>query len=119
MSEKNRWTVIAAAVISLAPTQLWATPVPDGFRQQTGATAQQQSNQSSDVEITRNIRRALIKDKSLSMRAHNVTIITRQGKVTLKGDVKSDAEKQAVEATAAGVAGAGNVSDELTTATGK
>lgn len=79
------------------------------------AGAAQQSNQSSDIAITRNIRRALVKDKSLSISAHNVTIITKDGKVTLKGRVKSDAEKQTVETTAASVAGAGNVDDQLTT----
>ena len=35
------------------------------------AGAAQQSNQSSDLTITRNIRRALVKDKSLSVEAHN------------------------------------------------
>ncbi len=79
------------------------------------AGAAQQSNQSSDIAITRNIRRAVVKDKSLSIAAHNVTIITKDGKVTLKGRVKSDAEKQTVETTAASVVGAGNVDDQLTT----
>jgi hyperosmotically inducible periplasmic protein len=84
-------------------------------QQSPAAGAAQQSNQSSDIEITRNIRRALVKDKTLSTSAHNVTIITKGGKVTLKGRVKSDAEKQTVETTATGVAGAGNVDDQLTT----
>lgn len=57
----------------------------------------------------------MIKDKSLSTAAHNVTIITKDGKVTLKGRVRSDAEKQTVETTAARVAGAANVDDQLTT----
>jgi osmotically-inducible protein OsmY len=67
------------------------------------------------MSITRNIRRALIKDKSLSIEAHNVTIITKGGKVTLKGRVKSDAERQTVETAANNAAGAGNVDDQLTT----
>jgi hyperosmotically inducible periplasmic protein len=80
----------------------------------TGGAAQQ-SNQSSDLDITRNIRRALIKDKSLSVKAHNVTIITKSGKVTLKGRVESAAEKQTVESAASNIAGVGNVDDQLTT----
>jgi osmotically-inducible protein OsmY len=48
------------------------------------------------------------------MSAHNVTIITKDGRVTLKGRVKSAAEKQTVESAAANVAGAGNVDDQLT-----
>lgn len=83
--------------------------------QNSTAGAAQQSNQSSDITITRNIRRALIKDKSLSVEAHNVTIITKDGKVTLKGRVESPAEKQTVESAANNVAGAGNVDDQLTT----
>jgi osmotically-inducible protein OsmY len=93
-----------------------AVPAPASAAQQSPAAgAAQQSNQSSDIEITRNIRRTLIKDKTLSTAAHNVTIITKDGKVTLKGLVKSDAEKQTVETAAASVAGAGNVDDQLTT----
>lgn len=93
-----------------------ATPSLAGTAEQSPtAGAAQQSNQSSDVAITRNIRRAVIKDKSLSTAAHNVTIITKDGKVTLKGRVMSDAEKQTIETTAASVAGAGNVDDQLST----
>jgi hyperosmotically inducible periplasmic protein len=101
---------VAAAALSAAATSALAL-------QTQGATAgaAQQSNQSSDLTITRNIRRAVIKDKSLSTEAHNVTIITKDGKVTLKGQVKSDAEKQTVESAATNVAGAGNVDDQLTT----
>ena len=87
--------------------------------QNASAGAAQQSNQSSDIAITRDIRRALMKDKSLSMAAHNVTIITKGGKVTLKGRVDSAAEKQTVESAASNVAGAGNVDDQLTTSVGQ
>jgi len=87
--------------------------------QNAAAGAAQQSNQSSDITITRNIRRALIKDKSLSVKAHNVTIITKDGKVTLKGQVDSDAERQTVESAATNVAGAGNVVNQLITSAGK
>jgi osmotically-inducible protein OsmY len=100
---------VAAAALSAAAPSAFAAQ-----SQSATAGAAQQSNQSSDLTITRNIRRAVIKDKSLSMAAHNVTIITKDGKVTLKGKVKSDAEKQAVESAATNVAGAGNVDDQLT-----
>jgi osmotically-inducible protein OsmY len=93
-----------------------AAPSPAGAAQQSAtAGAAQQSNQSSDIQITRKIRRAVVKDKSLSTAAHNVTIITKDGKVTLKGRVKSETEKQTVETAATSVAGAGNVDDQLTT----
>ena len=103
--------VVAASLSAAAPR-----PVNAATQSQNAtAGAAQQSNQSSDIAITRDIRRALIKDKSLSIAAHNVTIITKDGKVTLKGRVKSDAEKQTVESAATNVAGQGNVDDQLTT----
>jgi hyperosmotically inducible periplasmic protein len=79
-------------------------------------TADQQKNNKSDRETTRQIRRALMADKALSTYAHNVKVISQNGTVTLKGPVRSEDEKNAVEAKAAEVAGASNVKDELTVA---
>jgi hyperosmotically inducible protein len=76
--------------------------------------ADQQSNSSNDVELTRKIRRSLTQDKSLSTYAHNVKIITRNGVVELKGPVRSQSEKDVVEAKATGIAGASKVKNELT-----
>jgi len=53
-------------------------------------------------------------DKSLSTYAHNVKIISQHGKVTLKGPVRSDEEKKSIEDKATEVAGAGNVTNQLT-----
>jgi len=79
-------------------------------------TADQQSNDRSDVAITRDIRRALVADKSLSTYAHNVKIVTNHGQVTLRGPVRSEQEKQIVEAKASEVAGAGKVTSNVTIA---
>jgi hyperosmotically inducible periplasmic protein len=76
-------------------------------------TADQQKENRSDRDITQQIRRAIIKDRSLSTYAHNVKIITQNGQVTLKGPVRSDDEKRAIEAKAAEVAGAGKVTSDL------
>ena len=54
-----------------------------------------------------------MKDKSLSTYAHNVKIVTQDGQVTLKGPVRSEDEKRAIEAKAAEVAGDGKVTSEL------
>jgi len=77
-------------------------------------TADQQKANKSDRELTQNIRKAVVADKSLSMEAHNVKIISRNGTVTLRGKVKSEDEKKAIEDKATQAAGAGNVTDELT-----
>ena len=76
--------------------------------------ADQQSNSSDDVVLTRKIRQSLTQDKSLSTYAHNVKIITRNGVVELKGPVRSQSEKDAVEAKATEIAGASRVKNELT-----
>jgi hyperosmotically inducible protein len=83
-------------------------------RTATAKTADQQSNAKADIDVTRRIRQAIIADKELSTNAHNVKVITRAGKVTLKGPVRTDAEKQTVEMKASEVAGAGNVKSEVT-----
>jgi osmotically-inducible protein OsmY len=53
-------------------------------------------------------------NKSLSTNAHNVKIDTRDGRVTLRGAVRSEDEKHSVVEAAASVVGAANVTDELT-----
>jgi hyperosmotically inducible periplasmic protein len=79
-------------------------------------SADQQSNRRTDLQITRQIRRAIVADKTLSMYAHNVKIITRNGHVTLKGPVRTAQEKDAIQAKAAAVAGGTNVIDQMSVA---
>ena len=68
----------------------------------------------ADRELTKNVRRAIVSDKSLSVAAHNVHITAQDGNITLIGPVKSDEEKKAVVDKATEVAGAGKVTDNLT-----
>jgi hyperosmotically inducible periplasmic protein len=79
-------------------------------------TADQAKNSKTDLRLMKQIRRAIVKDKSLSTSAHNVKVIASGGKVTLAGPVKSDEEKQAIEQKAIKVAGDGNVTNEITVA---
>jgi hyperosmotically inducible periplasmic protein len=76
-------------------------------------TADQQKESQSDREITRQIRQSVVKDDSLSTYAHNVKIITQDGHVTLKGPVRSDEEKRAIQAKATEIAGKDKVTNEL------
>jgi hyperosmotically inducible periplasmic protein len=120
-STKNRSVSVKGAALILAALlpaafALRATAQqPDNTKtnQAGGTTADQQKNGMSDIEITRKIRHAIVEDKSLSTYAHNIKIITKDGSVTLKGPVKSEDEKSAIEAKAATVAGAANVTDEI------
>ena len=90
------------------------TKVNQRDRKTSEPTADQGKNASSDREMMRKIRRAVVADKSLSTYAHNIKIISQGGKVTLKGPVHTEEEKKAIEAKATEVAGAGNVTNEIT-----
>jgi osmotically-inducible protein OsmY len=83
-------------------------------RNQGSPTADQQKANSSDTDTAKQIRSSIMRDKSLSTYAHNVKIIVQNGKVTLKGPVRSDDEKSSVAAKAAAVAGDNNITNELT-----
>ena len=76
-------------------------------------TADRQKDNRSDRDITQQVRKAIVKDKSLSTYAHNVKVITQNGMVTLKGPVRSEEEKKAIEAKAAEVAGQDKVTNQL------
>jgi hyperosmotically inducible periplasmic protein len=76
-------------------------------------TAGQQSNATSDVNLTRKIRRAVIRDPSLSMLAHNVKIVSANGSVTLRGPVKTEQEKTVIASKAQAIAGADKVDNQL------
>jgi osmotically-inducible protein OsmY len=76
-------------------------------------TPDDQSNRKSDVEITRLIRRAIVKDDSLSTNAHNVKIVTRSGAVTLRGPVASQEEKETVAKKAEAINGVSKVDNQL------
>ena len=82
-------------------------------------TAEQQSNSKADLALTQRIRQAVVKDHSLSMNAKNVKIITRQGKVMLRGPVETPQEKDNIVAKAGQIAGPGNVEDQLEVKTGQ
>ena len=73
-----------------------------------------QSNSSSDIKVTADIRRAIMEDKSMSLNAQNCKIITdKAGVVTLRGPVTSQAEKDAIESKAQAIAGVSRVVNEL------
>jgi hyperosmotically inducible periplasmic protein len=89
------------------------TKVNERDKNKAEPTADQQKENRPDREITRQIRRSIVQDKSLSSYAHNVKIISQNGMVTLKGPVRSDEEKSAVEEKAAEIAGKDKVTSQL------
>jgi hyperosmotically inducible protein len=107
------------AVSAGAQTPADNTKVNKRDRAKGAATADQQKENSTDREIARKIRRSLMDDKALSTYAHNVKIIAQDGQVTLKGPVRTEDEKKAVEAKATEVAGAGHVTNQISIAPAK
>ena len=107
------WPAIAAQ------TPADNTKVNTRDRAKTAVTADQQKENSGDRELTQKVRRAIVKDKSLSSYAHNVKVVAQGGQVTLKGPVRTEQEKRSVEAKATEVAGAGKVTNELSIAPAK
>lgn len=111
--------LLAVAAVSVnaqesAPPKPDNTKVNERDRNAGAATADQQKINTKDQELTRNIRRSIMADKSLSTYAHNIKIISQNGSVTLKGPVKSDAEKKTIMAKAVSVAGTSDkVTDEI------
>lgn len=89
---------------------------PDNTKQnkeQSNPSADQQKMNPADRELTQKIRKAIHEDTSLSTYAHNIKIISQDGKVTLRGPVRSEEEKTSIEAKAVAVAGQGNVTNQL------
>jgi osmotically-inducible protein OsmY len=82
-------------------------------RASAAPTPEDQSNQTSDVELAAKIRRAIVGADDLSFTAHNVKIIAEDGRVTLRGPVTSAAEKARVEQTARKAAGSARVVSQL------
>lgn len=105
-------TCLLAGSFALASAQDTSQqPAPDNTkvnqrdRNPAESTADQQKENTSDRELTRQVRKAITDDKSVSTYAHNVKIISQNGSVTLKGPVRSEEEKNAIEAKAASVVG--------------
>jgi len=91
-------TVVGALSISTV-TPLKAAPDADNSgknvvdRNSETITPESQSNAKEDVEVTAAIRRAIVKNDSLSTYAHNIKIVTTENHVVyLRGPVASAEE---------------------------
>jgi hyperosmotically inducible protein len=124
-----RLLLLLASLFSCAFLMAMPTPrqdnqqtAPDNTKKnkdQASPTADQQKMNPSDRAITQKIRKAIHEDSSLSTYAHNIKVIAQDGKVTLRGPVRSEEEKRNLEAKAVGVAGQENVTNQLEVAPSK
>lgn len=69
-------------------------------RNEDSITPTYQSASTDDLETTQKIRQALVKDGELSSNAKNIKIVSANGKITLRGVVNSQQEKQKIESIA-------------------
>ena len=81
-------------------------------RSDAAKTPIDQNENQNDIDITANIRKRVV-DTKMSVNAQNVKIITQDGKVTLRGPVKSEEEKMQIDKIAHEVAGPANVDNQL------
>ena len=76
-------------------------------------TSGDQSNNAQDIKLSAAVRRAIVKDRSLTTTAKNVKIITAGGTVTLRGPVNSPDEKTKIEQLATSAAGGAKIDNQL------
>jgi osmotically-inducible protein OsmY len=99
------YALITASAMSftVAVQQIHAAPAAAVATQQT----------QSDADLTAKIRQAITDDKALAAYASTIKIIVSDGLVSLKGPVKSEADKKAIGAKVDAIAGANNVMNNL------
>jgi hyperosmotically inducible protein len=76
-------------------------------------TPMSQPNDKADIKLAAMVRRAIVKDKSISMSAHNVKSIVADRVVTLRGPVANADEKAKIESDVRAVSGVSRVDNQL------
>jgi osmotically-inducible protein OsmY len=93
------------------------TARPDATERDTTVQSRQpvpvQSNRAEDLMANEALRRLIVTDPTMSVEARNIIIATFAGKMTLRGAVKNQSEKQKIVATATHLSGITNVQDQL------
>jgi hyperosmotically inducible protein len=102
-----------SAIYLAADSALENTEINVRDKGNTTLTPEDQKETESDIKITADIRQAIIKNKSLSVNAQNVKIITRNGVVTLRGPVESKKESKKIKKIAKHTPGVLKVDNQL------
>lgn len=124
-TDRRQTTAPSTTTPSTSTTTTTTPPAPDNSgvntrdRNSGAVTPIDQGETEADRKVTAEIRKALVADSAMSVNAQNCKIITREGVVTLRGPVKSQAEKDAIESRAKSVAGVTSVINELEVTTPK
>ena len=102
-----------AAIYLAADSALENTEINVRDKGNTTLTPEDQKENEGDIKITAAIRQAVVKNESLSVNAQNIKIITRNGVVTLRGPVESEAENMKLQDIAKQTPGVMQVNNEL------
>ena len=109
--------ILAGSVGAAPATNSAAEPDNSGVNRRDRSvvekTAGDQGGSATDIELTRQIRKGLMKNENLSTYAQNVKIITKNSLVTLRGPVRNESEKRIVEDIAVHHAGREAVMSEI------
>ncbi|HEX4417729.1 MAG TPA: BON domain-containing protein [Kofleriaceae bacterium] len=110
--------LLATAALSACKASSNQPPAADNTAQNdrahaTAPNADHASNKKSDLDVTQQLRKAVMADDSLSTNAHNCKIVVQDGSITLAGPVASDAERTKLAALAAQVAGDHKIDNQL------
>jgi len=103
----------SVAIYLAASSALENTEVNVRDKDNTTLTPEDQKETKKDIRITAHIRKAVVRDKSLSIDAQNAKIITRSGVVTLRGPVANEAESKRLEKIAKKTRGVVKVDNQL------
>ena len=115
----KRTTLSLICIFTLAVAAVAQQTKPDNsaknVRDRSGEsqTSGSQSNTSEDTKTTAAVRRAIVKERSLTVMAKNIKIITEGGTVTLRGPVKSAAEKMKIGQLAMSAASGAKIDNQL------
>jgi len=96
-----------------AETRKDNTGVNERDRNEAAKTPFDQGQDTPDVKMTANIRQKIVNHSGMSINARNIKIITEDGKVTLRGPVKSQEEKDLIDKFAKESAGEDKVDNQL------
>ena len=102
-----------AAIYLAADSALENTEINVRDKDNTTLTPEDQKETKKDIKITAHIRKAVVRDKSLSIDAQNAKIITRSGVVTLRGPVANKAESKKLQKIAKKTRGVVKVDNQL------
>jgi hypothetical protein len=89
------------------------TGINERDQNQVAKTPVEQGNNKKDIDITAGIRQKIVNHEGMSINGRNVKIITDGGRVTLRGPVNSQEEKDLIAQFAKDVAGEANVENQL------